>query len=285
MFLKFFTSELLSNLLETAVLLIVMAIVYLVTYYFFGRKLESEKSRSRFRVRLVYITSIIFLCFFIKIWVTGFSHIFTGLSLVSAGLVVTNKETIMNFVGSMIIKWRGLFSEGDYIQIDKYSGFVHELGLMYFKLFEVSDTSIRRSSGRMIKVPNGLVINNTTVNYSLQNNVIEYKQTWIVTPESDIRVAKEIITHEMRSVIFQFYAESERYSRRSMKKNCRRLARLIDFEVHIRSQMHFDKPAGVELLASYYCYPHDKDNLDEAVRVAVLTALQKSEVVKLSFAA
>src|SRR3990167_8650744 len=106
----------------------------------------------------------------------------------------------------------------------------------------------------------------------------------MVTSDSDIKVAKEIITHEMRSIIFQFYAENERYSRRSMKKNCRRLARLIDFEVHIRSQMHFDKPAGVELMASYYCNPFDKYNLDEALRIAVLTALRKSDVVSLSFA-
>ncbi|AHB99143.1 mechanosensitive ion channel [Francisella orientalis] len=39
------------------------------------------------------------------------------LRLVAAGLIIVNKETVMNLVGWIIINWRSLFSEGDYIQI------------------------------------------------------------------------------------------------------------------------------------------------------------------------
>lgn len=280
---KFFTNELLSNFLNTAIVLVVMVLFYLLIYVIFIPKVKGDKSRRRFRVRLTYGIAVIFLFFITKIWVTGFTHLFTGLSLVSAGLVVTNKESIMNFVGSVIITWRGLFAEGDYIQIDQYSGFVHELGLMYFKIFEVSEHSMNRSSGRMIKVPNGLVINHPLINYSLRNNVIEYKQSWIVTPDSDIRAAKEIISRQIKTIIFNFYAEDEAYTRSWVKKNCRPLARLIDFDVHIKSQIRFEKPTGVELIVTYYCYPCDKDNLDETIRLAILKDLQKSDLVKISF--
>ncbi|OGO90118.1 MAG: hypothetical protein A3F10_07100, partial [Coxiella sp. RIFCSPHIGHO2_12_FULL_42_15] len=278
---KFFTNNLLSNLLNTAIVLVAILLIYLLIYTIFIRKIKIEKSKHRVRVRFTYFIVILALFLVAKIWVSGFTNLFYGLSFVSAGLVVTNKESIMNFVGSIIIRWRGLFAEGDYIQLDKYSGFVHELGVMYFRIFEVSETSLNRSSGRMIKVPNGLVINNPVINYSLQNNVIEYKQSWIVTPDSDIRAAKQIITDQMKAIVFQFYAEHEGYTRRMVKKNCRHLSRLIDLEIHIKSQIRFDKPSGVELLASYYCYPRDKDNLDEAMRLAVLKALNESDVVKM----
>lgn len=281
---KFFTQEIFSHLLKTGIVLVVMLLIYVGIYAIFGRKITQEKSKERFRVRLLYVVFILFLFMVTKIWVDGFSNLFYGISLVSAGLVVTNKESIMNFVGAMIIRWRGLFVEGDYIQIDKYSGFVHELGVMYFKLFEVSETSIRRSSGRMVKIPNGLIINNPVINYSLQNNVIEYKQSWIVTADSDIDLAKELIAHHARSVVYQFYEQNDHYNRRAMRRNCRRLARLIDLEVHVKTQMHFDKPAGVELIVSYYCFPHDKDLLDEAVRLNVLRAIRKNDQVQLSFA-
>jgi small-conductance mechanosensitive channel len=280
---KFFTNELLSNLFNTGIILVVMFLLYWAGHYVFVKKLDKDKMRERARIRLVYVISILSVFFVAKTWVTGFTHLFYGLSLVSAGLVVTNKESIMNMVGSMIIKWRGLFAEGDYIQMDKYSGFVHELGFLYFKLFEVSDISIRRSSGRMVKIPNGLVINNPVINYSLQNNVIEYKQSWIISPESPVELAKEIVANTMRESVKAFYAENPHYSRKAMKKNCRRLAHLIDLEVHVKTQMRFDKPSGIEIMASYYCYPHDKDLLDERLRIRVLDALQTSGVVKLTF--
>lgn len=279
-----FTVEILSHFLKTGIALVVMMVLYISIYSFFGRKITQEKSRERFRVRLMYVIFVLFLFIVTKIWVEGFSNLFYGISLVSAGLVVTNKESIMNFVGSMIIRWRGLFVEGDYIQLDKYSGFVHELGVLYFKLFEVSETSIRRSSGRMIKIPNGLVINNPVINYSLQNNVIEYKQSWIVTAESDIELAKQMITQEMRAVVFKFYEQNDSYNRNEMRRNCRRLARLIDLEVHAKTQMHFEAPAGVEIIASYYCYPKDRDHLDEAIRINIIRAIQASDRVHFSFA-
>lgn len=80
------------------------------------------------------------------------------LGLVAAGLVVTNKESIMNFAGFLIINWRGIFTEDDFIQIQNHIGCVESIQPFYFKLYETTSTNQKQATGRAIKIPNSLVI-------------------------------------------------------------------------------------------------------------------------------
>ncbi|MCD8499627.1 MAG: mechanosensitive ion channel family protein, partial [Gammaproteobacteria bacterium] len=133
--------------------------------------MDTAKHQTIMRKRLVYIMLVLDVLIVTKIWVDGFSHIITVLSLMAAGLVVANKESVMNLIGGLIISWRDLFVEGDFIQIHDFSGYVASIGVMYFKLYETTSIEQKKATGRTIKIPNSFVITFCVVNFSPDSNL------------------------------------------------------------------------------------------------------------------
>ncbi len=101
--------------MHTATAFIAICMLTTICYFLFRQRLETDKQRQKLRLRLRYIAACIFIIALCQIWVEGVKHIFTALGLVGAGLMISNKETIMNFVGFLIINQRSMFSEGDFI--------------------------------------------------------------------------------------------------------------------------------------------------------------------------
>ena len=121
---RILSHEILVNLLSTVVAALVIAVVYLLALMLLTSKTEDFKEKKRRRVRLLYVMAIFFIFMLAQIWVEGFTQLLAILGLVSAALVITNKELIMNFSGWLIIFWRGLFTEDDLIEIQQYKGYV-----------------------------------------------------------------------------------------------------------------------------------------------------------------
>lgn len=278
---KLFMNELYTNIANTLLSIIILSIIYIISYAIFSRKSEAAKNKKRFKIRLFYGISSVFLFIVAKIWVEGFTHLIAALSLVSAALVLSNKELVMNLVGWLIINWRGVFTEGDYIEIQEYSGYVHELGVLNFKLFEASPTSSSRTSGRSIKIPNGLVINHPVINYSRQTNFIEYQQRWLLTYESDLDEAKALFVGIAKSILKQVYKNNKGYSDEWLKRHNRVLSRLMNFDVHIRMGVKMDEPYGIELEMSYYCYPKDHDAVDAEIKEEIFKQLKTHPNIQL----
>ena len=194
--------------------------------------------------------------------------------------MVTNKETIMNFVGWIVITWRGLFAEGDYIKLGDNAGFVYELGVLYFKVLQESKYFTNNISGKMIKIPNGLVITTPLINFSLNSNLVETTQTWVFTPQSDIKVALDILQKQTEKLIAEYYEDNEKYSLNSVKMI---IAKRINLDVNIKVEMSLEKPVGLKLIVCYYCFPQDKDILDKSLLLSLYRELQKHDDVKIAF--
>ncbi|MCP4752888.1 MAG: mechanosensitive ion channel [Proteobacteria bacterium] len=64
-----------------------------------------------------------------RLWIHGLQPILTFLGIVTAALVITQKEAILNATGFVFILWRDLFAIGDRIQIDTHKGDV--IGISY----------------------------------------------------------------------------------------------------------------------------------------------------------
>lgn len=278
---KLFMNELYTNIANTLISIIILSIIYIVSYAVYARGPEASKNKKRFKIRLFYGISFVFLFIVAKIWVEGFTHLIAALSLVSAALVLSNKELVMNLVGWLIINWRGVFTEGDYIEIHDCCGYVYELGVLNFKLFEASSTSSSRTSGKSIKIPNGLVINHPVVNYSRQTNFIEYHQRWLLSYESDLDEAKALFGAIAKSILKQTYKNNKEYSFEWLKRRNRVLSRLMDFDVHLRVDIKLEEPYGMEVEMSYYCYPRDHDALDSAIREEILKQIKTHPNIQL----
>lgn len=283
MFSQLFMNTMISNLTHTGIAVAIVAIFYFLGVHLIGNHLSEEQNKSRLRARLYYTLLILLALILTKIWVQGFSQILTILSLVSAALVIANKEFIMNVIGWFIINWRSLFSEKDFVQIGAHSGYVYEMGWLYFKLFEGSPVSGQRSSGKMIKVPNGLVIHNPVTNFSFSSNLIEYQQHWIVNYDSNIPLAKELIDSTVKTIVHDYYKGSKLFTAESLKKKNKLLASLIDLKVHVKTTVIQSKPSGVKFSISYYCFPKDYDTLNNLITETLIANIKDTPQITLVF--
>ncbi|MDE4965568.1 mechanosensitive ion channel, partial [Francisella tularensis subsp. holarctica] len=88
--------------------IILITIVASLAFYLIKKRATSTKQIKKIKLRVIYLSIIIFFLVVIKIWLGGITNLFTMLSLVAAGLIIVNKETVMNFVGWIIINCRSL---------------------------------------------------------------------------------------------------------------------------------------------------------------------------------
>ena len=115
------------------------------------------------------------------------------LSLVAAGLIIVNKETIMNFVGWIIINWSSLFSGGDYIQVQNYHGYVTEIKLFYFIMHETIEYGDKRITGKLLKFPNAIVITSIITAFISDENIALHKVPWLIATEKNpLEIAKSL---------------------------------------------------------------------------------------------
>lgn len=196
------TLKLIGTLTTTIIMILIYAIISLVI----AKIYKSPKQKKRVRARFFYLVLLVYFASIARLWIEGFGNIFTVLGLVSAALVVTNKETIMNFVGWFIVSWRGLFAEGDYVEINKLKGYVYQIGPLYFTLSNQKSRATKHAC--LTKIPNGLVINNPLVNYS-QTDAL-YQKTITVTFAKTAKYKQELDACE-QLLVTTIKNETKRY--------------------------------------------------------------------------
>ncbi len=108
MFNNLIDQKLSLGVLNSLILTGIIAIAYLVSRFIIKKKINNHNKAKSYILRAFYIIIIVYAILFIRIWIDGLSSIFTVLGLVGAGLVISNKENIMNLIGGLIILWRGL---------------------------------------------------------------------------------------------------------------------------------------------------------------------------------
>jgi len=256
-----FVNEIYSHLLDTAVSLLALMVIYIIVAWIVLRKIEGKKNKHRVKVRLFYVFFAFFAIMMARIWVEGFTHLLAVLGLVSAGLVVTNKETIMNFVGFIVINWRGLFSEDDLIEIQGYKGYVKSFGFLYFSLYEVSELCFGQLTGRIIRLPNGLITTNPLVNFSDTAHLIEQSFSLDV---SLFVVNDEVVSsfrEGVNDIISSHYSEHKKYSVDRLLKNNKSLKPFLTLTPKVDFAVSNNDLTKSELVLRYYCFLEDVDKI------------------------
>lgn len=269
-----------SNLVSTAIVIIAIFFVYGLFYLLVIRKIKDERQKQKFRIRSFYVACVIFLFFMERVWVEGFTHLLAVLGLVSAGLVVTNKETIMNFVGWLVITWRGLFSEDDLIQIQQYKGYVKRIGVLYVMLYEVLD-STGNISGRVIRIPNGLVSNNPIINFSQTTHLFEQSFTLSFSSDNDFMALKEQIKTVVDNIIAEVYKGRQEFSVDYLGKRSKQLPSRIRLGARVTLQSKSENLSTMQLITRYYCFSRDAEKIQESILLALLKLTKGDPSIRL----
>ena len=89
-------NEIYGNLVKSGLIQAILFIITAGINLFAFQKIANKKQLKQFRARTLYIACFILLFFMARIWVEGFTHLLAILGIVSAALVITNKESIIS---------------------------------------------------------------------------------------------------------------------------------------------------------------------------------------------
>lgn len=264
--------QLISRLLNTSISAAVIFCCAFLLCLFFTKVSKTNKERIQLRSRIVYISVIIFLLVMVRTWVEGFTHLFTMLSLVAAGLVITNKENILNLSAYLIINWRGLFSEGDHVQIQGMTGYVDSIHLMYFKLYETTDLELGQATGKTIKIPNSLVITQPIKTFSAENCLLLCSQKFFLPKDQEPQTFRQHVLTTIDTLLSNHYKNTTAYAKGNLKRKNRNLARLINLKPTAEFNLTSESKERPELVVQFYCYPSDVKHLEQALYIALTSS-------------
>lgn len=186
-----YLSEPLLKLLGVALILLAGAIVLKIALHIVRKALNRSPLDDMIHsfvikgIKVVYLILMIMTVFgYLGIPMTPF---ITMLGACGAAVALALKDSLGNFAGGILLILHQPFKKGDFIECGGYVGRVVEISLLYTYL---------DATGKTVAIPNGVLANQTMVNYSnSENRRIECQ--FGISYGSDIDRAKEII----RSII------------------------------------------------------------------------------------
>ena len=186
--------EVQSKIYITALTILILWLIRYITYKIVCHNSENPQIRYRWQKSLTYFTVIIGLILIGRVWFAGMPSLLTYLGLVSAGIAIALKDIFVSLAGWLFLIWRRPFSVGDRIQIGTYVGDVIDLRIFKFTLLEIGNwVDADQSTGRIMHMPNFMVLTEPIANYSKGFQYIWNEISVLVTFESNWQKAKDIL--------------------------------------------------------------------------------------------
>ncbi|RKY99873.1 MAG: mechanosensitive ion channel family protein [Candidatus Hydrothermota bacterium] len=225
-----------------------------------------------------YVATILGLLIIGRIWIRGFGSVATYLGILSAGLAVALRETISNIAGWIFILWRRPFEIGDRIQIGEFSGDVIDIRIFEFSILEIGNwVNADQSTGRVIHVPNGLVMKQTLANYSQGFQYIWNEVPVLITFESNWRKAKEILLRIAEKHALHLSRAAEQRLKEAAKKY------MIYYSKLTPTVYTSVEDSGVLLTLRYLCEPRKRRDTEQAIWEDVLTEFSRCDDIDFAY--
>ena len=260
-----------------AVIAVIMILRGLVAWIIARR---SEDVRFRYHARKVsaYVSAGLALLLLGRIWFTGFQDIGTFLGLVSAGLVFALKDLVASVAGWIYLLWRRPFEVGDRIQIGKHAGDVIDIRLFRFTLIEIGNwVDADQSTGRVILVPNSLLLIEVLANYSKGFQYIWNELPVMVTFESNWPKAKAIL----QKIVDDQSAHLSEAAMQSVRKAAQRA--MIIYSTLTPKVWTSVAESGVLLTIRYLCDPRKRRGTAETIWEDILTEFGKCDDIDFAY--
>lgn len=267
--------ESLKKLGSSLIIFLVLWIIRFLIIKIVNHQTENLNTRYTWRKGTLYTVAFLTIILVGRVWFSGFQPILTFLGITAAALTISLKEPIQNLAGLFMILWRDIFAVGDRIEISGHKGDVIGTSLFYFTLMEVGNwVTAEQSTGRIIKVPNGLVITNPIINYSMSFRFIWDEISIVVKFESDWKKARKIIeeiaenvTAELKKAINSHQIDQEETPIQYHH---------MDPKVYMKPNL--GSPAGIELTLRYLCKPRQRRDMENQLWESILEQFEQHNI-------
>jgi small-conductance mechanosensitive channel len=142
--------------------------------------------------------------FILRIWLPDSATLLAAYGFIAAAIAFSIQDVFKSALGGVLILIRNLYRVGDRVQLGTDYGDVLDIGILYTRLLEIKNwVDGDQPTGRIISVPNNIVITQAIHNYTADHTFIWDEIHIPITHESDWQKAEKI----MREVVKQFTAE------------------------------------------------------------------------------
>lgn len=248
------------KIFASLVISLVLWVLYSIIVKIVWRRTENVRIRYSWGKTSGYVVIILGVFLIGRLWFKGFQSIATYLGLLSAGLAIALKDLVSNFAGWLFIISRRPFSVGDRIQIGNYAGDVIDTRFFQFTLLEIGNwVNADQSTGRIIHIPNGMVLSEVLANYSKGFQYIWNEVPVLITFESNWEKAKRILLKIANTHAEHLSKAAEKRVKEASKKFMILYSKLTPIVYTCV------KDSGVLLTIRYLCEPQHRRDSEQAI--------------------
>jgi len=267
-----------SRIIASAITVVAVLVVRWVLLWIVGRRTQDSGMQYRWRKWSAYVAAFAGIIVLGRIWFSGVQSLVTYLGLVSAGVAIALREPIANVFGWIFLSSRRSFVVGDRIPVADFTGDVIDISVSTFSLLEVAGLQTgEQASGRIIHVPNGVILSQPVANYTQGFNYIWNEIPITVTFESDWERAKTLLQSITSDVATDAAAEAEKWISRAgryffMKRDA--------VSPTVYSRIVGD---GIELTLRYMCEPQRRRSTTQEICERVLRAFAAEDGIDFAY--
>jgi small-conductance mechanosensitive channel len=267
-----------SKIFTSLIIIIILWLIRRVTLRIISRKTEDPYTRYRWRKSTIYITVLTGLLIVGRIWFIGVQSIATFLGLVTAGLAIALQDLVKSVAGWVFLMWRKPMIIGDRIQVGNYAGDVIDIRLFKFSLVEIGNwVDADQSTGRMIHLPNSLVLSEVIANYTRGFEFIWNEIPVLVTFESDWRKAKTILAEVTEKHAAHLTKDAEKRIKEASTRY------MIFFKTLTPTVYTSVRDSGVLLTIRYLTEPRRRRSSEQLIWEEILTEFAKHKNIDFAY--
>ena len=267
-----------ENIIYTISILLIFIAIRILTSMIIRRNVKDEKKSYNLRKTFTYVYSALVIYAICSVWLNGMQSIGTFLGLASAGLAIALHDTIANLAGFIFIESRKPFRVGDRVEINGQQGDVIDIRLFQFSIVEVGNwVDADQSTGRIIHIPNSLVLKHPTANSHVGFEYIWNEIPVLITFESNWKKAKEImlaIALEQAESLSQGAQNQIRRAARKYLIVAGKLTPIVYTSV---------KDSGIMLTIRYLVNPRMRRGTEQKIWEHILSDFEKEKNIELAY--
>lgn len=182
------------RIFDTILIIFILWLIRTIIIRIVWHRTDDPQARYRWQKSSTYTAATIGMILVVRVWFEGIQSLATYLGLLSAGLAIALRDLVTSLAGWLFIIWRSPIGVGDRIQIGNFRGDVIDIRLFKFTLLEIGNwVDADQSTGRVIHVPNSMILTDMLANYSKGFQFIWHEIPVLLTFESNWEKAKKIL--------------------------------------------------------------------------------------------
>jgi small-conductance mechanosensitive channel len=174
------------------------------------RRFGQVDSRYKVRKFIVFAGYVAILLFLAILFEDRLGRLSVTLGVVGAGVAVALQDVVASIAGAFSIGFSKLYTVGDRVQIGDTRGDVIDIGLLRTTVMETGNwVSKDLYNGRIVRVPNSIVLKVPVFNYSQGFRFIWDEIKVLFTTATDCQLAREMLLRAAKEAIGEYLIEAQ----------------------------------------------------------------------------